>query len=349
MKISPKKLESILAGSLTRRSFLRTAVGVGLALPLGNRALAGDAPATSTASEPRKFKLAWNAGAVCHAPVALAVQDGIFKAHGLDVELVNFSGSTEQLLEAIATGKADGGIGMVLRWLKPLEQGFDVKLVAGTHGGCIRVLAPKGSGVRTVADLAGKTVAVSDAASPAKNFLSIQLAKNGVDPNSKVEWRFYPPDLQAVAVEKGEAQALAHWDPDVHRNLRTGKYDEITNNLAGDYKHRVCCVIGVRGAIVRGEHDVVRNLVLALHEAHHIAQTDPERAATVYSKFYSPKDSVADLVTQLRSHDHGHHPVGEDLRHEVALYADELKLIQVFKPSLDSAKFAEKVCADVLS
>ena len=43
----------------------------------------------------------------------------------------------------MASGKADGGVGMALGWLKPLEQGFDVKLTAGLHGGCIRLLTTK--------------------------------------------------------------------------------------------------------------------------------------------------------------------------------------------------------------
>jgi hypothetical protein len=44
--------------------------------------------------------------------------------HGLDVDFVNFGGSTEQLLEAIATGKADAGIG-------PEVDEVDVEPVAG--------------------------------------------------------------------------------------------------------------------------------------------------------------------------------------------------------------------------
>ena len=72
---------------------------------------------------PRKLKLSWNAGAICLAPLPVAVEHGIFKKHDLDVELINFGGSTEKLLEAIATGKADAGLGMALRWLKALEQG----------------------------------------------------------------------------------------------------------------------------------------------------------------------------------------------------------------------------------
>src|SRR5262245_33947417 len=92
-----------------------------------------DAPALTGA--PRKLKLSWNAGAVCLAPLPVAIDHGFFAKQNLDIELVNYSGSTDQLLEAIATGKSDAGLGMALRWLKPLEQGFDVKIAAGTHGG----------------------------------------------------------------------------------------------------------------------------------------------------------------------------------------------------------------------
>ena len=53
--------------------------------------------------------------------------EGLFRPQRPRRRLVNYAGSTDQLLEAIATGKADAGVGMALRWLKPLEQGFDVK------------------------------------------------------------------------------------------------------------------------------------------------------------------------------------------------------------------------------
>ena len=110
---------------------------------------ASEAPALTGA--PRKLRLSWNAGAVCLAPVPVAIDNGFFQKQNLDVELVNYSGSTDQLLEAIATGKSDAGLGMALRWLKPLEQGFDVKIAAGTHGGCMRVLTRTDSGVNQLA------------------------------------------------------------------------------------------------------------------------------------------------------------------------------------------------------
>jgi ABC-type amino acid transport substrate-binding protein len=137
---------------------------------------------------------------------------------------INYSGSTDQLLEAIATGKSDTGLGMALRWLKPLEQGFDVKISAGTRGGCMRVLTRNGSGVDKLADLKGKIVAVGDLAGPDKNFFSIQLAKLGIDPNRDVDWRAYPGNLLNLAVEKGEVQAFLSSDPLAYLWLKDSQY-----------------------------------------------------------------------------------------------------------------------------
>ena len=64
--------------------------------------------------------------------IAVADQHGFFAQHNLKVEKINFAGATDQLLELLASGKADAGVGMALGWMKPLEQGFDVKLTAAT-------------------------------------------------------------------------------------------------------------------------------------------------------------------------------------------------------------------------
>src|SRR5262245_1800929 len=127
----------------SRRSVLGFAGAFGTAAPFGifgaARALTplpyipGDSLICRTAASSevltgpaRQLKLAWNANAACTVAAAVAKERGIFTNHNLDVEFVNFGGTTDQLLEAIATGKADAGLGLALRWLKPLEQGFDV-------------------------------------------------------------------------------------------------------------------------------------------------------------------------------------------------------------------------------
>lgn len=326
----------------SRRTLIRGAVAAAALAPggiVGGRVLAQ--------AKPKKLKLSWNANAVCLAPVVVGVHEGIFQRHGIDVELINYSGSTDQLLEAIATGKADAGVGMALRWLKPLEQGFDVKLTAGTHGGCMRVLAPRGKGIARLEDLRGKTIAVSDMASPSKNFFSVVLKKRGIDPVTEVQWRQFPADLLGLAIDKGEAQALADGDPNAF--IQEHKFDlvEIATNLSDEYANRVCCVLGVRGSLVREDRATAAALTRALLDAAQVTAHKPDLAAAVFAK-YAPA-SVADLTTMLKSQTHNHNPTGGDLKREIVLYTEELKLVSVMKPSTDPAKFADRIFADVLT
>ncbi|WCS24536.1 ABC transporter substrate-binding protein [Methylobacterium sp. NMS14P] len=296
----------------------------------------------------RTVKLAWNATSICTAAAPLAKEQGIFAKHGLDVEFVNFGGATETLLEAIATGKADAGIGMALRWLKPLEQGFDVKITAGLHGGCMRLLSTRSAGITDIAGLKGKTIAISDQASPAKNFFGLLLAKAGIDPESGVEWRQYPADLLNLAVEKGEAQALADSDPRTWIWLKDPRFTEVATNLSGEYADRTCCVVAARGSLIRNDRAVAAALTRAILEGGHAVHRDPETAARAFSG-YGGKGSIADLAAMLRSQNHGDSPVGARLKQQLALYGDELKQVNVFRRSTDTAKFAERIYADVLS
>jgi NitT/TauT family transport system substrate-binding protein len=308
---------------------------------------ASETPALTGA--PRKLRLSWNAGAVCLAPVPVAIDNGFFQKQNLDVELVNYSGSTDQLLEAIATGKSDAGLGMALRWLKPLEQGFDVKIAAGTHGGCMRVLTRADSNVTQLADLKGKIVAVGDLAGPDKNFFSIQLAKLGIDPNKDVDWRAYPGNLLNVAVAKGEVQAFLSSDPLAYLWLKDSAYKEVASNLDGAYRDMTCCILGLRGSLVREEPQVARAITQALLDAAMFTSQNPDKAAKSFQPYAPKTASLADLEGMVRYHTHHHHPVGDVLKRELKAYADDLKTVSVFKPSTDTAKFAERIYVDIFA
>ena len=354
---------------LDRRHLLQTGLAAAFAAPLGAWSAQAFVPRAPTPTidfsefplcqassdaplltgAPRKLKLSWNANAVCLAPIPTAIDQGFFRKQNLDVELVNFAGSTDQLLEAIATGKSDAGVGMALRWLKPLEQGFDVKIAAGTHGGCMRVLTRTDSGVSKLADLKGKIVAVGDLAGPDKNFFSIQLAKLGVDPNKEVDWRPYPGNLLKVAVEKGEVQAFLSADPLAYLWLKDPQYKEVASNLDGEYRDRTCCILGLRGSLVRDEPQVARAVTQALLDAATFSSQHPEVVAKSFQPYAPRAATLADLESMVRYHTHHHHPVGEALKRELKAYADDLKSVSVFKRSTDTAKFAERIYVDVFA
>jgi NitT/TauT family transport system substrate-binding protein len=358
-----------LQGRISRRSLLGIAGMLGVGAPFvlagGARAVTvfgvspsvpfvdgpicrAAATAESAGGPPRRLTLAWNATSICTTAAPVAKERGIFARHNLDVDFINYGGSTEQLLEAIATGKADAGIGMALRWLKPIEQGFDVRITAGVHGGCIRLLGSKSARIETLESLRGKAIGISDQASPAKNFVSIALMKKGIDPIKEVEWRQYPVEVLPLAVDKGEVDAVADNDPRTYLWLKGGNLNEVVNNLAGEFAERTCCLLAVRGTLVREDRAVAAALTRSILEAGDLISRNAADAAAVYAR-YGGRGSLDDLAAMLRSHTHHHHPVGAALKKEISLYTEELKLVHVMKPGVDPARFADRIFADVLS
>ncbi len=358
--------------SVGRRALLRTAIAAGAVAPLALAAprvfaavgapaaaklpagwnppiyhTAADIPPVVVAGPPHALRLTWNANAICTVGVPVAKEKGIFARHNLDVELTNFGGSTDQLLEAIATGKADAGVGMALRWLKPLEQGFDVRITTAIHGGCMRLFAKKGSGITSIADLKGKTVGVTDLGAPDKNFFSIVLTHHDIDPLTEVDWKVYPADLMGVALQRGEIQVISLGDPLGWIIRERDDLQEIANNLDGEYAHRACCVLGVRGSLIRDDRPAAAALTQAIVEAQEFVANNPDEAAAIFAPYSTAKP--AQLAAMLRSHTHHHHPTGAALQDEIALYINELKDIQVIKPSTNATKLSGKVYADVLS
>lgn len=328
---------------LSRRALVRAAGAVGL---VGSAGIVGN---HVLAQSLRPLRLSWNQNAPCLAPVPVAVTQGIFERHGLKVELVNFAGSTDQMLELLATGKADVGLGMIHRWLKPLESGFDVKLVGSSHGGCVRLVGSQAAGVTDLTKLRGKTIAVSDLNAPGKNFFSVLLKKNGVDPERDVSWRQFPSDMLGLAVEKGEAHAIADGDPNLMLiQRRTKGLVDLATNLSGEYAAKTCCVLGAGTQLVRKDKDLVAAATRAIIEASDFVADNPGEAAKAFHP-YAKNVTLEDLRAVLGTLTHRSHPTGLSLQREVEFYARDFKLVGVLKPSTDPVRFAAHVTQDVLA
>jgi len=332
---------------LTRRTLL--AGGATLSAAFAGAALfRGGKQRPYTAAGLRKLRLAWNANAICLAPALMAKEHGIYAKHGLDVELVNFAGSTDQLLEAISTEKADAGVGMIMRWIKPLEQGFDVKLIAGTHGGCVRMSGSRSAGVTNdPRSLKGKTIGLSEVSGTSRNTFSILLKAHGVDPERDVTWRAFPQPLLGEAIRKGEVHAIADSDPILHvmEQQSNGELVEVLTNLSKPWENRVCCVLGVSGGLLRSDRQAAKALADSLVIAASLCAEDPERVARVFAPY--AKASIEDIVWVLKSQTHDRHPVDGDLRGDIKLYAHELRDVGVMRASTDPGEFAARVVEDL--
>lgn len=97
--------------------------------------------------------------------MSFAIEKGMFAKQGIDLELVYLGIVGDDQIRAMDTGKVDMASHLLVDWLDPIyKQKAGVKIIAGTHDGCQRILVSKSSEIATVADLKGKTIAVGGSA-----------------------------------------------------------------------------------------------------------------------------------------------------------------------------------------
>jgi sulfonate transport system substrate-binding protein len=131
---------------------------------------------------------------------------------GVAVQWVEFN-SGPPLMEALNAGSIDFGYGGDMPPIFAAAAGVDFVFVASqpVSGRNEGLMLPAGSGVQSVEDLRGKSVAVTKGSS-AHNFLVRVLEAHGMSP-SDVRLSFLQPADAAAAFNGGRIDAWAIWDP----------------------------------------------------------------------------------------------------------------------------------------
>ena len=333
---------------LSRRTLLKGAAtagviasGVAVVPKLFAPAIAGPAP---------KIRLAWTEVAACHSPLGFGVAKGLYAKHNLDIELFYQGASGQTLIQALATGKADAGAGLIGDWLKPLEQGFDVKLFVGSHGGCQRLLASKASGITDLAGVKGKTIATYGIGAPPQVAFQVTLAKAGIDPEKDVTWKAVPFDLVGETVDRGDADLAAHLDPWAYSIEKKFGFTKIADTQTGVYEGHTCCVLGSNGAFYEQNKDAIRRLAEANIEVHEYTNDHVEEVAQWYFDNLKPAGlSVEDLKGVIGGLVTHNHPIGQELVDQIQRSAEDLKLVHVLEETTDPKQFAERITVNLLA
>ena len=342
---------------LRRRALVRLGTVAGLATPFGllaRRARAADGLAAPALIQARtKITFIWNPAALCNIVVGVAQKEGIFEKYGLDVETIFTGGDTASILEALALGKAHATSTFLLRLLKPLEAGFDVKLTAGVHAGCSYLIASRAAGINTLQDLRGKRVGMSDLNSPMKLLYEIQLKKAGVPPE-EVIWRQFPADVFSLAVDKGEIDAFADGEPNAYYVVKRskGKLFDLSSSGTGELGNYTCCVLAVNGRLIRENRPAAVALTRAMVEASRTVDKNQNlavEAAVRYSPIKAKPEELAEMIAGYPYDEHRGSPTGEEFRSHVLYFAQGLKETGILKPGTDPVRFTDRITLDVLS
>jgi NitT/TauT family transport system substrate-binding protein len=159
----------------------------------------------------------------------------------------------------------------------------------------------------------------------------------------------FPANVFELALSRGEVQAIALGDPLAWQFRKRLDLIEVSTNLHEDYAHRACCVLGVRGSLIRSNRPVAAALTQALIDAQQLVNGNHDLAARTFAAYAPGGVSVAEMSEILQTHTHGHSPVGTQLRDELQAYITDLKRINVIRANTDPARMAERITGTVFA
>lgn len=278
-------------------------------------------------------------GLTCEAPMFTAYEKGFFKEEGLDVEFVRCEWATYK--DALALGQFDITHHLVMYFLKPLEQGLDVKFTGGIHRGCLRLQAGINSPIKTIEDLRGKRIGVPGMGTPPFIFANRVLGARGIDPGKEITWRVFPAGELGLALDRGEVDAVADSEPIGTLLLAGGKVRSIADQVKdAPYSEEYCCAVIVNGKYLSKNPKAVAGATRAMLKGAKWVQANPVAAA----KLSADKKYIASTpeLNAIAISNINYVPSVLGAKNAVDSAAAEMKRAGMLSPSTDPAELAKR-------
>ncbi len=299
----------------SRREFLR-----GLA-HTGTAGLFGLLPGPAAAEPPpetTRLRLA-QVPAICVAPQYLAEE--FLPGEGFtDVQFVKMT--TSLLTKAVVAGELDLALNFSGPLLTRVDAGDPVVMLAGGHVGCFELFGSER--LRSIRDLKGKAVGVTELGGPDHVFLASMMAYVGLDPRNDVNWVTRPFVQSTQLLAEGKIDAVLAFPPQP-QELRARKIGHVLVNSMMDrpWSQYFCCMVYANSGFVRKHPVATKRALRAILRAADVCALEPERVArflvdkgytknydyalqtmqdVVYGKWreYDPEDTVRFYALRLQ-------------------------------------------------
>jgi NitT/TauT family transport system substrate-binding protein len=280
-------------------------------------------------------------GLTCEAPIYTAYEKGFFKDEGLEPELVKCSWAAYK--DNLALGSYDITHHLVMYFLKPIEQGLDVRFLGGVHTGCLRVQTSPNSPIHKVQDLKGKRIGVPGMGTPPFVFANRVLGTHGVDPSTEIEWKVFPAGELGLALSKGEVDAVADAEPIGTLLIAQGKarnVEGMDEAMDEPYASEYCCEIIGNGKWIDANPDSAARATRAILRGAVWVQQNPKAAAqlAVDKKYLASTVELNTVAISRLKY------IPSVTKAEQTLYtaAKEMRVAKMLSPNTDTDALAKK-------
>jgi NitT/TauT family transport system substrate-binding protein len=198
----------------------------------------------------------------------------VYVESGISVE----PGSGVAQWKSLGKGDLDFTLDFSGPLLLEIDRGLGVTLLAGIHVGCFELFAKQG--IRSVADLKGRTVGIQGLGSPQHVFLSAMATLVGLNPVKDLEWVTSASAKPIELFAEGKIDAFLGFPPEPQR-LRAQNIGHVIVNSARDrpWSQYFCCMLAGNREFVRKNPIATKRLVRAMLRATDLCVSEPALVA----------------------------------------------------------------------
>jgi NitT/TauT family transport system substrate-binding protein len=305
----------------SRREFVASAsiaAAVGLLGP--RRSLAGEPPPEVTTIRLKKQT------AICFAPLYLV--EAFLRAEGFsDVQYVTAAPGLSDVT-MIVQDELNFDVTFAGTVVHQLDSGLPLTAVGGLHVGCYELFAREP--IRTIGDLKGKRVGLTNANSGEHLYISIMATHIGLDARADINWVFSPEGDAMERFIAGETDAVLGFPPEP-QELRARGVDRVILNTVQDrpWSDYFCCIMYGHHVWIRDHPIATKRFLRAMYKAADFCTAQPESAAQklVDGGFARRYDYALETIQQI-PYDLWHEYDAEDTMRFYALRLHEAGMIR---------------------
>ncbi len=214
----------------------------------------------------------------------VCLEKGLYRAEGLDVAVAGIFRAGPEQMSAFASRDLDFGyVGEAPATVAVANRVADVKIIAQANLEGSAVVVRKDSGLKSLNDLVGKTVAVPGYATVQDFLFRRTLTGSGIALNSVNTIIIKPPEM-IPALNTKQVDAFVAWEPYPAKAVTSGTAGVLAFSSQMWPKHP-CCVVVVDTQFMNKNPQSVEGIIRAHIKATRFILDNPDEAVQVGVKF----------------------------------------------------------------
>lgn len=226
------------------------------------------------------------------AALFIADAQDMYQKEGINTKLVQFNNGGD-LMTAMASGEVDVGYVGITPVLSSIEKGVPVKVISGVQTEGSGIVVSNSSGITSVQDLEGKSIATLGEASIQYMLLKYYLNQNNIDIKDLKVSAMKVPSMND-ALKSNQIDGMLTYEPFVTTAVENGNTELVDSSeiIPG----HPCCVVAASDDFLKEHPDEAKKIVEIHDNATKYVQENPDDSVSQL-----PKDIVANQDIEKKS------------------------------------------------